>query len=170
MVFRTRSFELKYAGSPSLVSDVRVEKGKIDFTTKKAYDLCEVPRYDIDPNHIEYGKWDYKYGEYVVAAYDYWDHCQGSDRTNMPCFKEGTSWTNLWVASAIILMLSLVNFALLILGTWFFIPRVLGTFLNGITGCFFLIGVSLSILFNQLPAATDYCRYNIAPVDYLGNF
>ena len=81
---------------------------------------------------------------------------------------EGTGWTNLWVTSGIITMVSLFNFILLMLGTWFLYPRIIGTFLNCCAGCFFLMGVSIATLFNQLHSFSDVCSYNIAPVDYKG--
>ena len=127
-------------------------------TFKYAYDSCTLPTYDSGDKDFE------------KISKDLQDGCGLDDDgvINKDCYENGTGWTFIWFFNAITMIAQSLNFMLMTCGSWWFWPRVLGTFMSWVLGLASLFAVYLSFESYQRDY-TDFCKYNIAVSEYDDN-
>ena len=74
------------------------------------------------------------------------------------------------MACGVIMILSLINFIILMFGSWFFYPRLCGTILNCLCGYCCVNGMTAALMTARFSAAGELCAHNVAPVEYKGNY
>lgn len=97
-------------------------------TFNYAYDSCTLPKYDYGDDDIEKISKDLK------------DGCE----LDKGCYEDGTGWTFIWFVNAITMIAQSLNFMLMTCGSWWFWPRVIGTFMSWVLGLASLFAVYLS--------------------------
>lgn len=109
------------------------------------YDNCFIPEFKYKVEDA---------GEVLDAAQDKGDYCGDgvSCGTN-------TMWKTVWFYNGICMTVMGCNYILLALGSFFFWPRLIGTYLNCCFGCGALIGAFLGIFEATSPMGA-YCGYN----------
>ena len=109
------------------------------------YDICFIPEFKYKVEDA---------GEVQDAAQDKGDYCGDgvSCGTN-------TMWKTVWFYNGICMTVMGCNYILLALGSFFFWPRLIGTYLNCCFGCGALIGAFLGIFEATSPMGA-YCGYN----------
>ena len=84
------------------------------------------------------------------------------------CPSTGTNWTMVWMFNGIAMLLQGINLVVLTVGTFFFMPRYIGTICNWIMGCFCNAAWIALAMSSRGSAAGELCEDNEAPVVYLG--
>ena len=121
-----------------------------------AYDSCAVTGVKYDPFMRAVDR------EKIRA--DYQTYCFNNAEV---CFKYGTQWTAAFNINGILLVLMACNFILLIFGSFYFYPRLVGTYLNCCCSCghIAVAAYALALRFNPVGA---HCAINVARIQYKG--
>ena len=84
------------------------------------------------------------------------------------CIKRGTQWSQAFTFNAVILLISFFNFCLLMVGAFWFYPRIIGTIFNCCIGVCHLAAwvFALSVRYSALGRA---CVLNVEGNQYEGN-
>lgn len=84
------------------------------------------------------------------------------------CGSFGTGWSLQWKLKVAVYWLTVINYIVLLLGVFFWLPRLIGTICNCCMCCFNGIVIILSFVIISLPSGRA-CNFNLAPVNYEGD-
>ena len=101
--------------------------------------MCEFPRAEVDPTVSE--------DELNSIANDL-DVVCGLDES---CYDQGTGWTGHFAFSAAIMYVSVLNYILLMVGSFWFYPRMIGCCCNLCMGCCHAWSIILAIAYRYGP-------------------
>lgn len=121
----------------------------------KAYDSCSVPVFTTRSGSDLTNNW----GDLLAT-----NNCTGGQ-----CPSTGTNWTTVWMFNGITMLLQGINLVVLTVGTFYFMPRYIGTVCNCIMGCFFNFAWIVLAMGARGSTAGEQCEENNSPVVYLGN-
>ena len=119
-----------------------------------AYDSCSIPSFIRDP----YSDND----EYIsllkeIGVQNYSDN------------KEGTNWTAAWNLNAVIMLLQAANFVTLAFGSFWFYPRLIGTFCNCFCACCCHLSAIIMLWSARFSLLGRLCSLNIDSSTYNGH-
>ena len=75
------------------------------------------------------------------------------------CLKQGTNWKLVWTFNGSYMVIMGCNYILLALGSFFFWPRLIGSYLNCCLGCCGMVGGIIALYYTMF-ALGELCSYN----------
>ena len=120
-----------------------------------AYDSCTVPLFSTRSREDVRSNFDELIKEF--------------DCDNGNCPEQSTNWTTVWIFNGISMLVQGINLVVLTVGTFFFMPRYIGTICNWVMGCFCNFAWIVFAIRARGSTAGERCADNMSPVIYEGN-